>query len=545
MYTRAKILLLAPLLLATSAMATPAAAQSFTYQPLDTLKFVPVTLDDDQWVHDVFASQPATAPGPGPRYAPNLHHRFRVIGNPFIRGVGIVYDKLDLNPIVVGGMNDTLDFRWYDGSGTPVTRTGLWSSGTQMWVSPHGDGPNGNSLMRPGARLTFRSGPSWDGTGTHIESEESGFRSSDMVVWGSGATGFSVTPTLTAHERVMGVLLGNDDVVDMRLPAHVTPVTATLWLEQPDTWGVEIWARCGSLPTTTAFDQKMSTAPSSSFPNWHGARLDLPPCAGGWYISVTNTGSTDRVFHLLWGTHYAERELRAMRIGIAFDATSAQLATIHENFRTAAWLFYAMTHGSWLIRDFRVINNAHQCDDAWPVDQFACEGTGCRFCLVDVPSGVNNCRSMADSLGKISLCSTTGWDSPQVIVHELGHAILGLPDEYHDTSSDCPHPRSWPLCWHSMMSGYQTYSFCNDIAHRTAQEDWRGLLGTTQPWAPVSNGPVAYDCYGNSFWTNASSMWSVLNTYAPFALPADWSPHNRRLLEFTSDQMVGSFSRTR
>ncbi len=210
--------------------------------------------------------------------------------------------------------------------------------------------------------------------------------------------------------------------------------TVTLWLESPNTWNVKVWARCGSLPTATAYDQMFSTAPRSSYPNWHGARLDLPACASGWYISVTNSDAVDRVFHLVWGAHNPAQELTAVRVGIAVNATPSELAQIQQALRRAAWRFYAMTGGTFVLRDYRLINNANQCDDAWPVDQYACEGTACRLCLVDGVSPA--CRSYTQGNGKISLCRDD-WYSPNVIAHEFGHSFVGLPDEYHDTTSDC------------------------------------------------------------------------------------------------------------
>jgi len=291
-----------------------AQAQTFVYASINSLHTIPVVIDDNQWVPDIFPNGGPAGSGTG-RYAPNLNMRFRIIANPRVRAAGLVYSELDLDSTTTFGVNDTVDFRWYDNTGAASTRTsGPWSPGTTTGLAFPSGSFASNSLMFPGARFTFRSGPTWNGSGTFVETEDTGLRTSGIQINGTGTMGSSSVPVLSPHERVLGVVLANDDVVDMRLPATASPATVALWLENPNTSSVKLWARCVALPSATAFDQAMSTAPASLFPTWQGASLRLPACAGGWFLSVTNTSTTDRVFHLVWGVHEAEQALTWVQI---------------------------------------------------------------------------------------------------------------------------------------------------------------------------------------------------------------------------------------
>lgn len=471
-----------------------------------------------------------------------------MIANPFVRSSVITFPRVFLVPTPVGGWSDTIQLTWADGSGTGSVRTGSFPTGTTLSLAAAG----ANSLQSPGGRFRFRTGPTWAGSGTYIEQEAGGFTTSQVSISGNGTSASAAITTLVPHERVLGIVQRIDDTVDMRLPASPHPVVVALWLEHPDTFAVSIWARCGSRPTPTAFDATMETAPAFQFPTWHGAVLDLPQCATGWNLSVTSVSATDRVFHLIWGAHAAGNAIPSQRIGVSFDASPADLATMRTNLQAAAWAVWGMTGGAWVIPEFQLFNNAVNCDEAWPTDQAACGGQDCRACLVSANEDewINGgpCHSVSDPQDKITLCRTNGWDDPWVIAHEFGHSILGLLDEYHMTSQSCPSPasRGWELCWSSVMSGHQSWSLCNTLDHRLAQEDWRGNASGDweNGWTRAYGGTTAYTCNGYALWTNESAAWPAVNNAAPFDLPADWSPHDRNLREVWSDPAIGLFTRT-
>jgi hypothetical protein len=483
-------------------------------------------------------------------YAPNINYRLRVLGNRFVRSFGVQFGYVDINPAnsaAVGGIGDSVELGWYNGTGTPVTRTGLF--GTHIaTLATHST----NSGSYPGARLTFRTGPSWVGTGAYVESEDRGFEILNLRVTGSTTAGLGSIPTLAAHERVVGVLQANDDIVQMRLPVNTTArATVNVWLETPNTNQVAVWARCGSAPTAASHFASAVTWDASVYPTWAGASLDLPPCSSssGWFISVTNTSTSRHVFHLTWGFHTTNYEFSSLRIGVNFAATPTELEAIRRNFQAAAWRLLAITGGSRMIRDFRVINGAVNCDHGPFEALTACELQGCDFCLAAVNRGEywNNgpCRSKQYDWG-IALCREAWEDTSVVIVHELGHA-MGLPDEYHEVNLSCPDfEGTLALCPFSAMAVSANPGFCTDLDHRRPSQDFRGLTlgaisGGAQPL--VSNSHVTYACNGDSYWTNHSSMWSVVNGWAPIDHPMDWSAHRLTLPLFHSDPVSGWFSR--
>ncbi len=536
---RRKGLVAATAFLATLGLGTEASAQSFTYAPLNGSRNIAITpngFTDNNWVHDVFGDTSGTPGSFFPRYAPNLHHRLRVVGNPYVRDFFFIMDQFELNEVSTGGSADFLRTEWYDGTAA-TDNTGTKSAGSWLGVGASGT----RSLMQPGARFTFSSGPSWSGSGTYSESEDSGFRASSVDFWGNGTMGNASPTVLTPHERVLGVVLANDDIVDMRLPATSTPATVALWLEGTAATGVSIWARCGGYPDATNFDHKANTG-TSTFQS--GAFLDLEACPSGWFLTVSNVSSANRVFHLLWGAHSTSRELSELKIGVGWNATASELATIRDRFQTASWQLWFATHGTLLLRSFRLYNNATGCH-TWPNDDYACAGGGCNYCVV---SSATACTSNYNG-AKVTLCQNPNPYTSRTIVHEAGHAYLNLRDNYHYTSASCPawntldDKRIWSLCSHSYMAQYQVgnrKSFCNDMAHRSGMEDWRGL-SASNTWAPVSDGPIAYDCSGYALWTNWGFDWSALNNYAPMDLPSGWSATNADHSGFYDRSSLGRF----
>lgn len=234
-------------------------AQSFLYHPMAAGETVNIPIDwrdEDEWFGDPY---PNFAPiGTVPRtnrYAANQNHRIRIIGNPNVRRPRVHFWTLRMNSVAVGGLADSFRVQW---GGTNYGESWAWGD-----YGSNPSGPDVNtlgllidsatanySLMHPGAYLNFRSGPAWSGSGAYFESEDQGFRIASMDFIGTGSQGTWIVPTLNAHERVLGVLLGggstNGDTVDFRLPAHATGrYTVQLWLDNPNSGDVLLWANCG------------------------------------------------------------------------------------------------------------------------------------------------------------------------------------------------------------------------------------------------------------------------------------------------------------
>lgn len=505
-----------------------AAAQSFNYRMLNGTRVVRLAIDDDEFVWDSYPDDTGV-PVP-PAYAPNLDHSRRIVANPFARSIRFDLNRFDLNPAPCdGAAPDFLRLGWA-GEFPAVIRTGVWAN--PQWTVP---AQGTHTLMSPGALLRFTTGAAPLEGSRYADCEGSGFRVNDVAITGDGTIPSFEASTVTAHEQVTGVLWETDDLVDFNLPPRAIPTMVAVWLRARPTAGeVRLYARCGGLPTDSAWDARVGTA------DQYPLLLDLEPCASRWYVSVTNTVPSPQVFHVTARPYRPDREFRELKIGVAWNADEATLAAIRASFTRAAWQLYGASEGTSLVRTFRLINNANQCDDGWPADEYACEGGGCQFCLHP------NCdRSNSNGLGKVTLCEGD-WLRPRVITHEMGHSLLGLPDEYEDIDR-CPAAPgaifSLPLCGHSLMSGQQDnkYSFCTALAHRTSVQDYRG---DPAPPVPSINGPISYDCDGNRHWTGDTPAWARLNGHTPEDLPATQSPSNYAYGHFAlRNDVLGFFSR--
>lgn len=561
-------------------MEKPAYSQSFNYQPFTGQISVDLNIDDDELVWDVAHSE---GPGaPYPRYAPNLDYRRRIVANPYFTSASLTFSKLQLNPTVREGVSDSVSLKWRTSEGTTTGLVGTMASGSALNVGPTA----GFSMMCPGLELRFVSGPSLSPDPSQaalptamMEAEESGFTTHQITLNSTGTPASGAPPgtcvsAIRAHEQITGILLANDDVIHMRLPERTTDSSVALWLQDATTATtvppgttptatnlVKVWARCNEIPDPTV-EHMVATG---TMAGQTGAFLHLPAadCPGGaWFVSVTNESSANRVFHLTAGTHYPNQDFgntnSALRVGISFNATEAEGREIASAFRTAAWMLYGATGGAIMIREFEFFNEATECSQGVFQDEFACGGTSCQFCL---HPGCT--RSNSNFVGKITMCDSDGperfdesgtkigknlpqWLSPWVLVHEIGHAYLDLRDNYHNVNLTCPRmrPGTWPLCGHSIMSGYgQNAFFCTRLGHKTNLIDWRGQGRSGS--LPMSafprgiNGPESYSCFSYRFFTNHDADWTAINARAPEQHPLDITPNNYDYHQFWGNNAIG------
>ena len=495
--------------------------------------------------HDAAAWQGPN--GPYPRYAPNLNHRRRILANPSARSITFEFAKIELNPQYHGGMRDELQLGWY-GQPPQVTLSGwAWPAGTPAAIGMVA----GLSLENPGVLFRFRSGPAVAAWNLYQvgESEGGGYITGRIRLNGNGTWITSMRVTLSPHELVTGVLLdavNGRDYVDMRLASVTTPVTVALWLDEPNSPQVYVYARCNAPPENNgAWDASAQTASESGSPGRSGAFLDLPVCSANWYVRVFSPASTQvRVFHLQWGAHYPSREYSAPgeRIGIAYDASPADLQAIKNAFQEAAWRFYGATDGGYLIRSFQYYNNISSCA-GWPGQN--CGGATCRFCVH--PQSLPCTTSWWNGFSQVFICYNHR-TQPDLIAHEMGHVYIGLRDNYANLGSTTSCPSStvagvpWSLCGHSMMSilGDNRNGFCTELGHRTNLLDWRGFP-TSRSYPSSINGPYLYDCAGGWHWTDHAAEWSALSgAHVPTTHPPDWSPHNETFGGFRRNSRLGN-----
>ncbi len=434
-----------------------------------------------------------------------------------------------------GGVNDTINLAWYD-LAWPTAMSGISASPTTLGIPTVG----GRSLQQPGARFRFRTGPSVAAAGPYIESEWGGFRASSFSLVAFGSPGLTTPPTLVTHERVLGFLAANDDVVRMRLPANASQAVVALWLANPNTDLVTLWARCSAQPDrvsgTIVADQWSNTYPYVYAPEWSGASLVLPACTTGWHLAVTNTSATAQQFHMVWSFNTPAYALQNIRVALAWNATATEVADIRDRVREGSWRFWAMSGGARPPFGATIYNNSPACADGPGPAALACGGGQCDVCWLNTDTG---CRPRAYAHG-IAMCRSS---NANTLAHEYGHRFLGLGDEYVDVGTlACPDyvAGTWSWCPMSRMGGGplaapNRMALCTSLDHRRPSPDWRGLPANAA-FAPVNNGIRSYDCNGGYYeGTVATSAWVGVNAWAPIDHSLVVTPHGVPMRHFWDD----------
>lgn len=311
------------------------------------------------------------------RLAANLRQQYRIIGNPYLRSATIRFANLAMDWHVTtadfGSSHDLLQLGWSQQA--PVDRTGSLTSDIGNWGGPVYLGviANGtNSLTSPGMILRVITGPDIPETepSTTRDRESWGFEAERIEVTGY-SLGSTTVPSLGLYDNVIAVLLASNDTVRAIAPQTGHPLSVLMWEPSTNTtfqYGPVLWTRCGAPPTSTQYDAVQFLVPPGR------AIIQSAPCSAGQalHIAVTNTGTTAHAVRLFVGSNRTNREYN-LRVGFSFNANETQLATVREQFRRAAWLFFGATGGSHVVRSYRFYNNSW-CD---AFQDTACDGQPC------------------------------------------------------------------------------------------------------------------------------------------------------------------------
>jgi hypothetical protein len=117
----------------SAAVPGSAEAQSFTYSAWTGTTSIPWALDSDHeffpWdVFELWSDNVGSAPDTPRRYAPNINYRIRVIGNPYVRDVGLTFAGVNTVDHLPTEPQDAVRLGWYDGTGATLVRDGMWSA---------------------------------------------------------------------------------------------------------------------------------------------------------------------------------------------------------------------------------------------------------------------------------------------------------------------------------------------------------------------------------------------------------------------------------
>ncbi len=490
-----------------------------------------------------FVSDPLGALSPSPsgdgvpwasmRIASNLQMRYRVLGNPFIRRLGITFGNFAMN---TQGVADHVTLGWRGASpatlfGNPsaMNGSGNWAGPVTTTVYETGS----NSLASPGMVFRVLTGPDISETSTTSDQESWGFRATSMNIWGNGTQGAATPEVLGLYDSAMVVLAGNQDVVRAVVANTGHPVTVALWAE-PGAFNpsVTLYARCGSVPTSTMWDRKSSmVAPGTAI-------FQMNPCTtGSMHIAIVNNALSGgpRVVRLFVGSNMASREYN-LRIGIDYYMNPTELELTRMRFQRAAWMFFGMTGGTQIIRSLRFYNNAYACDWA---PSTACSGNACDACIFfDYEQDAT--AFCHETVGRLHLYQ---YNTEDTITHEMGHCftrnggIDGLRDEYENRCSTSR--SSCAQTWMGLRGNNQLL-LCTQQNHGRAGVDENQFrsedrvntaCSPAQQWGYFGVPP------GSSL--SQDSGWTWLNGRIPAPYPSDRTPEVLWMERFWSRTLIG------
>jgi hypothetical protein len=487
-----------------------AAGQSFTPNHLTSTLTVPLAINALEYPRDPFGTVNPTPPTGWPyasRIVANLNQRYRVMANPWVRTAIVDFSHFNMDMTPVNGVSDHVDFDWFY-TVLPTSKTG--NQGATSLAPPMASGAD--SLAFPG--MIFRVVTSQDsarGSPT-AEHESWGFRTTQVRLVPNGTIGSSIVPTLSPFDDTVIVLAPSDDIVTTAVFNTTLPITlAAFYSSGVFANGVRMWARCGAPPTATNF-----VSPNPLVAAGSGTLLELGSCASNWFVSFTNVDPNPQVVRVIASAHFSSRDMFGGNVGISWLATAGEVTSIQQYFREAAWRFYGLSGGTMLLRNFRYFNNANQCDDGWPVDQAACSGSWCRFCLT------YNCpRSYTRYTdGMVMLCGQNGaqWQNPAIIAHEATHSIYMWSTDHAADEYSPGFPATFQVsdCNNTTMADTANCpnTYCASTTHR------RTVWDTASSPATSIAGPTAF-WPGNSDSTHPDTMWDDMYNYGwvPFAYP--------------------------
>ncbi len=423
-----------------AAIAATSVAQAVTFSPISPAACPTMTemayawdaLDDRQGFEQSYIRTN------GRIYHDNQTTERFFVTNPNLRSLGFRFTKRDF------ATNDYLILG--QGAGTQTTVNGL--STTAYWASVAS-----TSLATP-VRMVFATNSSIGLTGF----------TTDKIRY-CGVTPSTQHATITDSRRYQGVVLGTDDTVFMALPgaATNTKLNIVVWPGASPVADVDLYARCGALPTPTTYTTRSYHSGSEEFISISNAQC---PSSSTLFIAVhsySGSGGFNLFASRMKTT--ASKFLRAAVEG----GTAGEHAVVMETLKVAARMLYGATDGQVLITQVNLVrvaagsiaNNMASCRSACQ-SQF---GVNCDICFVgedmaglgEMPGTVRVGRTSVD-LG--------WWAAPQTVYHEWGHGLLGVDDEYgagFDSETPSLQNRN---CGHSAMAdSWQQQNFCMDYQY--------------------------------------------------------------------------------
>lgn len=352
---------------------------------------------------------------------------------------------------------DSVTYGWADQ--TPSTVTGTLSPSTWLGQSDRA-GSAGPFMQATGYVFTTHADQIVSSTGYT-------FTTARVVRHTSPQTNNGVPARLFPFVRNQVLMLGQGDVVHLRVLPQYRDSTVVTW---PGTntgaYGM-IYARCGARPTQTAFDFAATRTTGANVLFLPAG--SCPSATSDWYVAIVSPVGNRGVVNVVTHTQATSQSLNLITVDVEGSLSAAMRTKVLNLLREAAWQQFGMSEGIIPIRNFNVHFGA-TC--AWHPYPYVC---------LRIADG----RSFADDsyielFGKCNaaLSDCPKW-TPRVLAHEFMHMSAGtdLPDEYTDVmcTSGSPPLNSYDQCGHTAMAnnGFNINSVC--VGNNHGSNSYAGL----------------------------------------------------------------------
>lgn len=443
--------------------------------PTGVLATIPIRLASDDL--------PRSPQGSG--YANNISYRARIHTNPLVDTLELHYGVRAVDPF------DTF-FSFNRGTGAIIDEHG--PDGTSSFYPLRGAG------LSHGIELTFATDAVMGGRGFVIDGAK-------VTCGAQGSPGAAVLEEDGAE--TFGVLTATDDVVHFAVP--VSGESFSVWLDGLPVAGfdADLYARFDQPPERDRFD--FSSRNGGHSEEW--ISVDDPSPGRTLFIAV-HSRSGSGAFNLRWARVKAKHRWQAtldgsarpLRVGLAFVPSGPDLGQINTLLAGGQRAMIGLTEGKVQVRQIDFFTSEGSC---------SCGGQGCDVCIHNT-TGRASC-----AVGTTLTASNFRWSTPtqifffgsRTLVHEWGHCLLGLDDEYRDhggvLDGSCIHTDH--RCTHSAMGGSRiTANLCNAFDHGRDPSPVGHVCSTCPNQVSILSGQSCTVATCNACFISGSSDWQDL-----------------------------------
>ena len=272
---------------------------------------------------------------------------------------------------------------------------------------------------------------------------------------------------LSVGYRYTGILAGYEDTIYFSVagPQSGKVLNLAIW-PGPTTVipNADVYVKCGAVPTPSSYTKRAITAGSYEFLTVTASDC---PSTSTLYVAVNSWSNTSPPADVSAGRgtfnflgSYTNASAMGLTLHVAIEGgTSGQQSIAKLTAIEAVKRLYGATNGQILVENIKfAMRSSGQIDNDYDDCAAACQalyGHECWVCFIEESAGFDITEMNDD----VTLMKSYSWGNPANVLHEFGHLLLDLDDEYRFESVGNDYngngtiesdPRAF--CGHSVMA---------------------------------------------------------------------------------------------